>query len=75
MAEVLPGSRLIKDQDLRIHNQDRCDRDALLLPEAERRDRPVPHRVEAADRQNTVDPLCDLLLRYAAHCQSQSDFL
>ena len=75
MPVVLSGSRLIKNENLRIHDQNRGNGNTLLLAEAQGIDRPVAEGIQTADFQRFIHSAVYLILRNASHRKAESDLL
>ncbi|MNN14335.1 hypothetical protein D3C81_1273960 [compost metagenome] len=75
MPVILSCRRLIQDHQLRLQRQDSRDAESLLLPEAERGDRPVPIRIQAANLQRFFRTLLSFGFRYAARDQADANLV
>ena len=54
MLKILPGSRLVQEDQFRLLHQHTGDGHALFLPEAQRRDRPVAEGIQPANFQRVL---------------------
>ena len=75
MSEILTRRRLVQNDKLGVLHQHAGDGHALFLAEAQRRDRPVAERVQAADLQRVFDPSANLSIGQAAALQAQRDLV
>ena len=73
---VEPERRFVEREDLRIHRQDGCDADTLLLPDREGKRRGgKPQVLDAETLARTLDPLLYHVTGSAEICRGKSKLL
>ena len=75
VAVILPGGRLVENQNLGIHDKDGGNGHSLFLPETQCRHRPVSERIKTADFQRLENPFLYFRLRNASDRKPQRHFL